>query len=81
MEVEALRDLVHASPSHAQYDRSMEIQNTVALNQRKRIRPVSKMLHERERAEEADENEEDDKGEKQDEGKQSRQRVRREELG
>jgi hypothetical protein len=66
VKVEALRDLVHASPSRAQHDRSIEIRSTVALNQRKIIRPVSKILHERECAEEADENEEDDKGEKQD---------------
>ncbi|KAJ8590844.1 hypothetical protein M405DRAFT_139882 [Rhizopogon salebrosus TDB-379] len=38
------------------------MRSTVALKQRKRIRPVLKMLHELERAEEVDED--DDKGEK-----------------
>ncbi|KAJ8586873.1 hypothetical protein M405DRAFT_822618 [Rhizopogon salebrosus TDB-379] len=47
----------------------------------KRICPLSMMLHELERAEEADEDEEDSNGEKQNEGKEDRERARREELG
>ncbi|KAJ8597799.1 hypothetical protein M405DRAFT_189347 [Rhizopogon salebrosus TDB-379] len=47
----------------------------------KRICPLSMMLHEPERAEEADENEKDSNGEKQNEGKEDRERARREELG
>jgi hypothetical protein len=47
----------------------------------KRICPLSMMLHELERAEEADEDEEESNGEKQNEGKEDRERARREELG
>jgi hypothetical protein len=57
------------------------MQCAVSLNQRKRICPLSMMLHELERAEEADENEEDDNGEKRSEGKEDRECARREELG
>ncbi|KAJ8580254.1 hypothetical protein M405DRAFT_834640, partial [Rhizopogon salebrosus TDB-379] len=39
------------------------MRSTVVLKQRKRVRPISKMLHELERAEEVDEDE-DDKSEK-----------------
>jgi hypothetical protein len=81
VEVAALRDLVHVSPSCAQHNSKIEIRNVVVLKQRKRICPVSKMLHEVEpHAEEADENEEDNKGQKQNEGKGDRERARREEL-
>ncbi|KAJ8581669.1 hypothetical protein M405DRAFT_832059 [Rhizopogon salebrosus TDB-379] len=57
------------------------MQCAVSLNQRKRICPLSMMLHELERTEEADENEEDGNGEKQNEGKEDLERARREELG
>jgi hypothetical protein len=57
------------------------MQCAVSLNQRKRICPLSMMLHELKRAEEADENEEDGNGEKQNEGRGDRDRARREELG
>ncbi|KAJ8590859.1 WD40 repeat-like protein [Rhizopogon salebrosus TDB-379] len=62
VEVASLWDLIHVSLSRAQRDSRIEMRSTVALKQRKRIRPVSKMLHELERAEEVDED--DDKGEK-----------------
>ncbi|KAJ8597812.1 hypothetical protein M405DRAFT_803240 [Rhizopogon salebrosus TDB-379] len=57
------------------------MQCAVSLNQRKRICPLSMMLHELVRAEEVDENEEDGNGEKQNEGKEDRERARRGELG
>jgi hypothetical protein len=57
------------------------MQCAVSLDQRKRMCPLSMMLHELVRAEEADENEEDGNGEKQNEGKDDRERARREELG
>jgi hypothetical protein len=47
----------------------------------KRICPLSMMLHELERAEEAVEDEEDSNGKKQNEGKEDRECARREELG
>jgi hypothetical protein len=62
VEVASLWDLIHVSLARAQRDSRIEMRSTVALKQRKRIRPVSKMLHELERAEEVDED--DDKGEK-----------------
>jgi hypothetical protein len=68
---------VHA---HAQHDRSVEIQRAVSSHQRKRICPLSVMLHELERTEEADGNE-DGNGEKQNDDKEDRERARREELG
>jgi hypothetical protein len=47
------------------------MQCAVSLNQlRKRICPLSMMLHELKRAEEVDEDEEDGNGEKQNEGKE-----------
>ncbi|KAJ8594524.1 hypothetical protein M405DRAFT_808983 [Rhizopogon salebrosus TDB-379] len=57
------------------------MQCAVSSNQRKRICPLSMILHELERAEEADENEEDGNGDKQNEAKEDRDRARREELG
>jgi hypothetical protein len=57
------------------------MQYAVSLNQRKRICPLSIMLHELERAKEANENEEDGDGGKQNEGKEDGERARREELG
>jgi hypothetical protein len=68
-------------PPRMHTDRSIEMQCAVFLNQRKRICPLSMMLHELERAQEADENKEDGDGEKQNEGKEDRERARREELG
>jgi hypothetical protein len=56
------------------------MQCAVSLNQRKRICSLFVMLHELERAEEADENEEDGNDEKQNGGKEDRERARREGL-
>ncbi|KAJ8582477.1 hypothetical protein M405DRAFT_830580 [Rhizopogon salebrosus TDB-379] len=77
----ALFERAISNPSHSPAHENIKAKVVPPAFTWKMICPLFMMLHELERAEEADENEEDSNREKQNEGKEDRERARREELG